>query len=91
MEVFTDENGYLIKARQRVKNNREVCLTKWNRDVYVHLSDTSKCFESGVFDKTKTKSASIKYQDLKDVLLGMEPHALQMMSDQVRCKIYSRF
>lgn len=89
MEVFYGDDGSLNKVRVRMPGNLEMCLTKWqkNNKIYLHINDSSKCFENGTFDKTKTKNISIKWHhvvNLKEALNEMELHVNQMLAEQVR-------
>lgn len=92
MELFRDDRGLLTKARIRIGSNKEVCLTKWNDTVFLHLNDSSKCFGTGVFDKTKSKNVSLRWdvaRRLRDVIGEMEIHAEQMIhNNQVRTLIF---
>ena len=77
METFNNEDGTLRKVRSRFSRSREVSLTRWNDDIYLHLNDISKCFASGTFDKTKTKNISMKWEEvdkLRDTLMALIPH-----------------
>ena len=86
MEVFNNEDGTLRKVRSKFSRSREVSLTRWNDDIYLHISDISKCFASGTFDKSKRKNISMKWEEvetLRDTLLTLVPHVQQMEAEIV--------
>ena len=86
MDSVNDNQGFLAKVDGRFAYGRCVSLTKWNNNIYVHINDRSKCWENGQFDKTKTKSISLKWNDavtLKDCLIQLGPYAEQMEAEQV--------
>lgn len=54
--------------------------------VWVHLNDNSKCWQTGVFDRSKGKTITMKWGDaltLKNALIQMEAHADQMQGQAV--------
>ena len=54
--------------------------------VWVHLNDNSKCWQTGVFDKSNGKTISMKWEDaitLKNALIQMEACAKQMQGEVV--------
>ena len=88
MEVFSAPDGYLIKARLRLDSYKELVINPFNGQVYLHINDVSKCFETGPFiDKNKSIKISMNWQvalKLKNALEDLEPHADQMLTEQVR-------
>ena len=79
MEFFNNEDGSMRKVRNRFSRSREVTVTRWNDDIYVHLNYISA---SGSFDKTKSKSISMKWEEvevLRDTLTDMVLHVQQMI------------
>lgn len=88
MEPSYDNAGFFIKVCGNVAYGKDVCLTKWNEQIYVHINDNSKCWENQKFDKTKSKTVSLKWeqaQKLRDCLNDMEHYAGQILAEQVFC------
>ena len=94
MEVFNNEDGSLKKVRARFSRSREINLTRWNNDIYLHLNDISKCFADGRFGITKQKSISMKWEEvelLKIALAELIPHVQQMKIELVSKLFYTCF
>ena len=86
MEVFNNEDGSIKKVRSRFSRSRELTLTRWNDDIYLHLNDISKCIATGTFDKSKSKNISMKWEEvesLRDTLSALVPHIQQMRAEMV--------
>ena len=72
--------------RARFSRSREVNLTRWNDDIFIHINDISKCFVTGSFDRSKTKSISMKREEVekfRDTLSAIVPHVQQMKAEMV--------
>lgn len=86
MESAYNNQGFLEKVTGRFAYGRSVSLTKWNNQAYVHINDQSKCWENNQFDKTKSRSISLKWNDavtLKDCLIQLGPYMEQLEAEQV--------
>ena len=86
MELSCDNDGYLIKAKGKFGYSRDVTLSKWNGKVFVHITDSSKCFENGTYDKTKSKTISINWStavNLKNRLDEMVSHVSRIEAEMV--------
>lgn len=86
METKYDQQGFLFKVRGRFGFRKDVALSKWNDNVYVHISDNYNCWETDTFDKTKSKSVTIKWKDVKklrECLDQLEPFASQIEAELV--------
>ncbi|XP_045199196.2 uncharacterized protein LOC123553559 [Mercenaria mercenaria] len=84
MEAKYDQEGFLSKVRGRFGFRKDVALSKWNGNAYVHISDNYNCWETDTFDKTKSKSVTIKWKDaikLKECLGKLEPYATQIETE----------
>ena len=86
-EAFNN-NGQLIKVSKRFGYMREVTLKMYdNGRLWVHLNDNSKCFgEDKTFDITKSKSISVYYDDIQDmisVLQQLEPYKRRMVGENM--------
>ena len=62
-EIF-DKTGRLIKIKAFFGRSKEVCINVYNGHTYLHLSDKSKCYNNGQFDITKSKSVSLKWEEV---------------------------
>ena len=67
MEPSYSSSGFLTKVKSKYRYGKEVYLTKWERKLYVHLNDNSKCWETGQFDKTKSKTISLTWDKAKEL------------------------
>lgn len=86
MEPTYDSAGFLDKVKGKFVYKREVSLTKWNQQLYVHINDNSKCWDTNMFDKSKSKTVSFKWSDalnLKARLNELEPFASQIEAELV--------
>lgn len=86
-EAFNN-NGQLIKASKRFGYMREVTLRLYdNGKLWVHLNDNSKCLgEEKKFDISKSKSISVYYDDIADmmsVLEQLEPYKRRMLGEHM--------
>ena len=91
IEASNNEDGSLKKVRARFSRSREINLTRWNNDIYLHLNDISKCFVDGRFDITKQKSISMKWEEvelLRTALAELVPHVQQMKTELVSRLFY---
>ena len=62
METIYSDNGSLIRLRYRLTSTMEVCLSKWSDTAIVPINCRKDCFfENGNFDKSKSKSISIRW------------------------------
>ena len=91
-----DNAGYLTKVRTRFGYSKELMLTKWDSQVYLHVNDNSRCYnkDTHVYDKAKGKSLTFKWADasnLKEQLNALEAYALQMQAEQVNIYILLLF
>ena len=88
MEPTYDSEGFLQKVQGRFGYGRDVSLTKWQGQLWLHIFDSSKCRQqNGTYDKTKKKSISFKWSDaviLKDCLVQLKTYAQQIEGEQVR-------
>ena len=86
MNPVYDANGLLSKVHGRFGYKKDFSLTKFNDSVYLHISDTSKCFDSGKFDKKNAKNISMRWSNavtLKDRLSELETYANQIETELV--------
>ena len=86
MEAIKDQEGFLSKVRGRFGYRKDICLSKWNNIVYVHISDNYNCWETEKFDQTKSKTVTIKWKDaqkLKECLENFESYATQIETEIV--------
>ena len=88
MEPTRDSQGFLTKVQGRFAYGRDVSLTRWNGQLWLHIFDSSKCRQQdGSCDKTQRKSLSFRWSDaltLKDCLTELESYAQQIEREQVR-------
>ena len=87
MEPTYDSQGFLTSVR-----GREVTLTKWNNRVYVHLNEYSKCWQHGIYDKTKASRLSFECSHasaLMKCLQEMESFAVQIESELVSVLLFN--
>ena len=84
METIYSDNGSLIKLRYKLTSTKEACLSKWGDTAILHLNSRKDCvLENGGFDKSKSKTISIRWdtaQDLKMAIQEMEQFVPQMMA-----------
>lgn len=86
MEPTYDNAGFLTQVRGRFGFRKDLSLTKWNDQIYVHIGDNTKCWETNSFDKSKSKTVSLKWRDavnLKARLNELEPYASQIEAELV--------
>ena len=92
MDPTYDSEGFLQKVQGRFGYGRDVCLTTWQGQAWVHIFDSSKCRQQNEsYDKTKKKSISFKWADaliLKDCIGQLEAYAQQIEGEQVRLLFY---
>lgn len=86
MERSYDNHGFLDRARSSFGYGRSVALTKWGGQLWVHIGDNSKCWDNRKFDKTKSKTISMKWCDaitLREKLNEFEAVVRQIEAEQV--------
>ena len=79
-------DGSLKKVRARFARSREVNLTRWNDDAFIHINGISKCFAPGSFDRSKIKSITMKWEEVekfRDTFSALVPHVQQMKAEMV--------
>ena len=88
MDIEYDSNSEAVtRIRARFGRMRSLTLNAWNNQLYLHLNDNSKCFDdSGYFDKTKSKSVSMKWEEavnLKHLIHDMAQYVDKFDLNQV--------
>jgi hypothetical protein len=94
MEPIYDEQGHLASVRGKFGYSKDLTLKQWNNRLYVHVNDNSKCWESNTFDKSKSKTISMKWEDaqtLRTRLAELEQFASQFQAWQVTYVIIISF
>ena len=85
METIYSNDGCLTKLRYKLNSTKEVCLAKWNDTAFFHLNCRKDCFlDNGSYDKTKSKSISLRWDTAKDLKLAiqeMEQYVPHMLSE----------
>ena len=78
METPYDSYGFLNRVGCKYTYGRNVSLTKWNGQIWIHLSDETKAWENGKFDKSKSKTISLNWEyakQLRESLFSLEDYA----------------
>ena len=52
-ELTHDEQGRLVVIRGKLSANRFIAVRVYDAKPFIHLTDTSKCWNTGVFDRSK--------------------------------------
>lgn len=86
MQTSFDNQGYLTRVNGKFGYYKDITLTKFNDQIYAHICDNSKAFVSGSFQKSLSKTISLKWEDvqgLRGILHNFEPYAEQIISEVV--------
>lgn len=64
-----NSQNQVVKASTKFGKNKEMCVTPFNGDTYIHISDMKQCFSpTGKFDLSKSKSISLKKSEMEELV-----------------------